>query len=71
MPCQTCCHRKSDDVLCGSHALHGQKFCYFHTLNRHDAMYGARARRRRSSVRFAVPCPRSKTPASFRICSSN
>jgi hypothetical protein len=55
MSCPICCHRKPDGVLCGSPALHGQKFCYFHTCQRHDAMYGARARRRHSTLRLDVP----------------
>ena len=55
MSCPTCNHRKADGVLCGSPALHGQKFCYFHTRQRHDAMYGARARRRHSTIRFDLP----------------
>ena len=30
MPCPTCNHRKDDGSLCGSVALHGKKFCYYH-----------------------------------------
>ena len=55
MSCPICRHRKADGIQCGSPALHGQKFCYFHHHQRHDALYGARARRRRSEVRFALP----------------
>jgi hypothetical protein len=56
MPCPICRHRKYDGVLCGSPALHGQKFCYFHPRQRQDATYGARSHRRHSTVRLA---PRS------------
>ena len=55
MSCPTCCHRKDDGILCGSPALHGQKFCYFHSRQRREAIYGARAHRRHSTVRFALP----------------
>jgi len=55
MSCPTCSHRKADGVLCGSPALHGQRFCYFHTRQRRDATYGARARRRHSTLRFDLP----------------
>lgn len=55
MSCPTCCHRKADGVLCGSPALHGHKYCYFHFHQRRDAMYGARARRRQSICRLALP----------------
>lgn len=55
MSCPICRHRKQDGVLCGSPALRGQKFCYFHYHQRHDAMYGARARRRHRTVRFDLP----------------
>jgi hypothetical protein len=48
-------HRKDDGVLCGSPALRGQKVCYFHHNQRRDAMFGARARRRHSTVRFDLP----------------
>ena len=55
MSCPTCSHRKADGILCGSPALHGQRFCYFHTRQRREAIYGARARRRHSEVRFTMP----------------
>lgn len=55
MSCPTCRHRKYDGVLCGSPALHGQKFCYFHTRQRRYATYGARARRRHSTLRLDLP----------------
>ena len=55
MPCPTCSHRKIDGVPCGSPALHGGKYCYFHTRQLICAYYGARARRRSSTTRFALP----------------
>jgi hypothetical protein len=55
MPCATCSHRKDDGVLCGSPALHGGKYCYFHTRQLISDYYGARARRRSSTCRFALP----------------
>jgi hypothetical protein len=55
MPYPTCSHRKDDGVLCGSPALHGGKYCYFHTQQLISAYYGARARRGHSATRFALP----------------
>ena len=54
MSCPTCNHRKDDGVLCGSPALHGGKYCYFHTHQLISDYYGARARRR-STCRFQLP----------------
>ena len=62
MPYPTCNFLKYDDVLCGSPALHGKEYCYFHHRQMHDAMYGARAHRRRYEVRLDLPAlddPRS------------
>ena len=61
MSCPTCSYRKADGVLCGSPALHGQKFCYFHTRQRRDAIYGARARRRHSDPSLR-PAPARRLP---------
>jgi len=55
MPYRTCNFIKHDDVLCGSPAMRGREYCYFHYHQIHDASYGARARRRRYQVRFALP----------------
>src|SRR5215469_15189578 len=55
MSCPTCRHRKSDGILCGSPALHGQKYCFFHSRQRRDAVYGAKARRRHSVCRLDLP----------------
>jgi hypothetical protein len=55
MPYTTCSHRKRDGVLCGSPALRGEKYCFFHTRELHDAIFGAQVRRRRSACRFALP----------------
>jgi hypothetical protein len=55
MPYPTCNFIKYDDVLCGSPALRGKDYCYFHHRQIHDAAYGARARRRRYEVRFTLP----------------
>ena len=55
MSCPICCHRKDDGTRCGSPALRGQKVCYFHTRQRRDAIYGARARRRRYECQFTLP----------------
>jgi len=51
----TCNFLKYDGVLCGSPALRGREYCYFHHHQIHDAAYGARARRRRYEVRFTLP----------------
>jgi hypothetical protein len=55
MSCPICTFRKPDGVRCGSPALYGHNYCYFHTRGYRDAMHGARARRRYSTVRFALP----------------
>ena len=55
MFCPICTYRKPDGVRCGSPAQHGHNYCYFHTREHRTAMYGARARRRYSTVRFALP----------------
>ena len=55
MSCPICNFRKPDGVRCGSPALNGHNYCYFHTRAYRDATRGARARRRYSTRRFALP----------------
>jgi hypothetical protein len=55
MSCLICSYRKPDGVRCGSPAQHGHNYCYFHTREHRTAVYGARARRRYSTVRFDLP----------------
>jgi hypothetical protein len=55
MPCPTCNFLKYDNVLCGSPAMRGQDYCYHHHRQMRDAMYGARAQRRRYEVRLDLP----------------
>jgi len=54
MPDPTCDHLKEDGVRCGSPALHGEKYCRFHTRQLFAAYYWARARRR-STCPFELP----------------
>jgi hypothetical protein len=46
-PCPTCHHRFPDQHRCGSPALRGEAFCYFHHPDRQTAAnpYARRARR--------------------------
>jgi len=55
MSCPICSYLKPNGVRCGSPAQHGHNYCYFHTREHRTAMYGARARRRYSTVRFDLP----------------
>lgn len=55
MPYPTCSFIKHDDVPCGSPALRGGDYCYFHTRQITDAGYAARVRRRRHECRFTLP----------------
>ena len=62
MSCPICTFRKPDGIRCGSPALYGHNYCYFHTRTYRDAAHGARARRRYSTRRFALPPPDSLRP---------
>ena len=55
MPYPTCNFLKYDGVLCGSPAMRGTDYCYFHTRQLQSAYYGARAHRRRYETRFTLP----------------
>ncbi len=55
MPCPTCSHRKADGILCGSPALHGKQFCYFHQRDLDRTQQRSRLRRRIESVQFHFP----------------
>jgi hypothetical protein len=46
MPYPTCNHRKDDGSLCGSVALHGKKFCYYHQRDQKRQKYAATVIRR-------------------------
>ena len=55
MSCPTCGHRKPDGVLCGSPALRGQKFCYFHQRQQSSRQRVVQDRRRADTLRLHFP----------------
>jgi hypothetical protein len=57
MSARTCDHLKEDGVFCGSPALKGRKYCYFHLNLRGRRLKAARARRRGDNPALNVPFP--------------
>jgi hypothetical protein len=57
MPVRTCDHLKEDGVYCGSPALHGRNYCYFHLNLRGRRLKTARARRRGDNPALNLPFP--------------
>ncbi len=57
MPVRTCDHLKEDGVYCGSPALNGRNFCYFHLNLRGRRLKSARARRRGDNPPLNLPFP--------------
>lgn len=55
MPYPTCSFIKYDGILCGSPALRGGDYCYFHTRQMASARLVARDHRRRYELRLALP----------------
>ncbi len=55
MSCPTCGHRKADGVLCGSPALRGKQFCYFHQRDLDHSHQRARTRRRAANFQLHFP----------------
>ncbi len=52
-----CNHLKEDGVFCGSPALNGRKYCYFHINQRARRLKTARARRRGDNPALNLPFP--------------
>jgi len=65
MSCPTCGHRKADGILCGSPALRGKQFCYFHQRDHQRQQHAARVLRRSDPLRPNAPLP--KTPFDMQI----
>ena len=57
MSVPTCDHLKEDGVYCGSPALNGRKYCYFHLNLRGRRLKSARARRRGDNPTLNLPFP--------------
>lgn len=57
MSVPTCNHLKEDGVYCGSPALNGRQFCYFHLNLRARRLKLAQARRRGSAPALDLPFP--------------
>ena len=57
MPVRTCDHLKQDGVYCGSPALKGRNYCYFHLDLRGRRLKAARARRRGDNPALDLPFP--------------
>ena len=55
MSCPTCGHRKPDGVPCGSPALRGKQFCYFHQRDLDRGHQRARIRRRAENLKLHFP----------------
>ena len=55
MPYPTCNHLKEDGVYCGSPALRGLKFCYFHQREPKRAQQRAKLRRRAEACELHFP----------------
>jgi hypothetical protein len=55
MSCPTCSHRKLDGVLCGSPALRGKQFCYFHQRDHQRSRQLPRVRRRAQTLLLHFP----------------
>jgi hypothetical protein len=55
MPIKLCHHIKEDGILCGSAALHGRDYCYFHLTFRGRRTRIAQHRRRNESWRLELP----------------
>src|SRR5271165_7358828 len=52
-----CHHLKEDGVYCGSPALNGRDYCYFHLNLRGRRLRAARARRRGDNPALNLPFP--------------
>ena len=55
MSCPTCNHRMPDGSFCGSPALRGQRFCYFHNPQQPSQRQLAKNRRRADTLRLHFP----------------
>lgn len=56
MPATLCTHLFSDGHTCGSPALRGESFCYYHHPNRHPSSNPYERRARRG---FNLPAPQN------------
>jgi len=55
MSCPSCNHRMPDGSFCGSPALRGQRFCYFHNPQQPAQRQLAQNRRRANTLRLNFP----------------
>jgi len=55
LSCRLCGHLKEDGIPCGSPALRGQRFCYFHHRHLQQQLVFARDRRRAEVCDWKLP----------------
>ena len=63
----TCRHLKDDGVPCGSPALRGKKFCFYHHRDHLRQQYVERILRLNDPLRPGAPLPKNRPEMQFRL----